>query len=255
MPSGCRSIAKRLITPANKTDRRCSLVEWGDVATWFGAVGTVSAVFVALLQVARERRVRLREEKQDRTDRHLAHARLISAWTAAAEAIKAQRVEYGGDLGADAAFNHRTPVYVHNSSAEPIYEVVVGLVFIQGAAPRNLEGILDLRQKQIQSINEAAAKGEHVPTELKAWYHGPVTTIGIVPPGTWRVWIPGAGWTSILSGRGGVDLAFVDRAGVSWVRRAMGPLEELPRRPLEYFANHGFHGPYDFQAPEQTSVS
>ena len=223
----------------------------GDVATWVAAIGTVSAVVVALVQVARERSARLTQEAQDRTDRHLAHARLISAWTGPAEAIpEAERVEYG-DAESDPAFNYRTPIYVHNSSAEPIYEIVVGVVFIQGAAPRTLEGILDLRQRRRQQTAELAAKGVDVSTEQRAFQGDPVTTAGIVPPGTWRVWIQGKGWTSIMAGRAGVDVAFVDRAGVSWVRRAMGPLEELPMRPLEHFGQHGLYGPHEFQAPER----
>ena len=163
---------------------------------------------------------------------------------------EAQRVETE-DAQEDAEFNYRTPIYVHNSSAEPIYEVVAGIVFIQGAAPHTLEGILELRQQLAQQAAELAAKGEDVSTEQLVGQRQPVTTTGIVPPGTWRVWVHGRGWTSILSGRGGVDVAFVDRAGVSWVRRAMGPLDELPMRPLEHFGQHGLHGPYEFQAPER----
>lgn len=225
--------------------------QWGDFATWVAAIGTVSAVAAALLQVARERRARLSQEVQDRKDRHLAHARLISAWTGPAGPVpEADRVEYS-NADSDWAFNYRTPIYVQNSSAEPIYEVVVGIVFIQGAAPRTLEGILNLRQQRRQQTAELAAKGVDVSTEGTAFQGSPVTTSGIVPPGTWRVWIRGKGWTSILAGRGGVDVAFVDRAGVSWVRRAMGPLEELPKRPLEYFGEHGLYGPHEFQVPER----
>lgn len=227
-------------------------VQWGDVATWVAAVGTVSAVVVALVQVARERSARLTHEAQDRTERHFAHARLISAWTGPAEAIpEAQRIEHS-DAELDRAVNYRTPIYVHNSSAEPVYEVVAGIVFIQGAAPRTLEEILELRQQRRQQTAELASKGMDVSTEQRAFQRDPVTTTGIVPPGTWRVWVRGKGWTSILSGRGGVDVAFVDRAGVSWVRRAMGPLDQLPMRPLEHFGRHGFHGPHEFQAPEHT---
>ena len=227
------------------------MFKWGDVATWVASLGTVLAVGVALLQVARERRARLTQEGRDRTDRHLAHARLISAWTGPAEAVpEAQRVEYN-DAAADAAFNYRTPIYVHNSSAEPIYEVVAGIVFIQGAAPRTLEEMLNLLQQHRQETAELARKGVDVSTEQQAFQGNPVSTTGIVPPGTWRIWIRGKGWTSILSGRGGVDVAFVDRAGVSWIRRAMGPLDELPKRPLEHFGQHGLHGPHEFQAPER----
>lgn len=227
------------------------MVQWGDAATWVSAIGTVSAVVVALKQVARERHARQDKEDKDRTDRTFAHARLISAWTGPAERVpEAHRVDYGDDADADYAYNYRTPVYVHNSSAEPIYEVVVGIVFIQGAAPRNLEGMLDMRQQRRKSLAGLAAEGKEVSKEQRAWQRDPVTTAGMVAPGTWRLWIKGRGWTSILSGRGGVDVAFVDRAEVSWVRRAMGPLDRLPMRPLKHFAQYGLYGPYDFQTPE-----
>jgi hypothetical protein len=225
-------------------------IQWGDLATWVAAVGTVSAVIVALLQVARERRARLSRESGDRTDRHLAHARLISAWAGTAEPLPAtERFEYG-DADSDQAFNYRTPIYIQNSSAEPIYEVVAGIVFIQGAAPRTLEGILDMRHQRHEQTSDLAAEGVDVLREQTAFQRDPVTTSGIVPPGTWRVWIAGKGWTSIMAGRRGVDVAFVDRAGVSWIRRAMGPLEELPRRPLEHFSQYGLHGPHEFQTAE-----
>lgn len=226
-------------------------IQWGDFATWVAAIGTVSAVVVALLQVARERNARLSREARDRSNRHRAHARLISSWTGPAEALpESERVEYGAPE-LDRAFNYRTPVYVHNSSEEPIYEVVVGIVFIQGAAPRSLEGILDLRHRRRQQTAELASKGVEVSTEQRAFDGDPVTTSGIVPPGTWRLWIRGKGWTSIMAGRGGVDVAFVDRAGVSWARRAMGSLEELPKRPLDHFGEHGLAGPHEFQVPER----
>lgn len=148
----------------------------------------------------------------------------------------------------DAVYNYRTPIFIHNSSAEPIYEVVTGIVFIQGAgAPRTLEGMLETRSRRRE---EASKIGGALQV---AWGRGPVATTGIVPPGTWRVWIQGKGWTSVLSGRGCADVAFVDRAGASWVRRAMGPLEELPTRPLEHFGEYGLDGPYDFQEPESAN--
>lgn len=228
-------------------------IQWGDFATWVAAVGTVSAVVVALVQVARERSTRLSREARDRNERHLAHARLISAWTGPAEAVpQTERVDYGDDE-ADAAYHYRTPVYVQNSSAEPIYEVVVGIVFIQGAAPRTLEGILDLHHQRHEQTAELTRKGADVATGQNAFRGDPATTSGIVPPGTWRLWVSGKGWTSIMAGRGGVDIAFVDRAGVSWVRRAMGPLDELPTRPLEHFGQHGLHGPHEFQVPERVN--
>lgn len=50
-------------------------------------------------------------------------------------------------------------------------------------------------------------------------------------------------------------MAFVDWAGVSWIRRAMGELDELPDRPLTYLQKFGFYGPHDFDPPEPLTVS
>jgi hypothetical protein len=158
-------------------------IQWGDIATWVAAVGTVSAVGIALWQVARERGARVARDTQDRMDRHLAQARLISAWLGPAEPVPdVDRIETD-DVEDDRSFNFRTPIYVQNSSAEPIYEVVAGIVFIQGAAPRTLEGILDLRNRQRQETAEAAAKGEDVARVQRAYARNPVTTTGIVPRG------------------------------------------------------------------------
>lgn len=230
-------------------------VQWGDVATWVASVGTVLAVVVALIQVARERRARLADEAQSRTERHLAQATLVSAWLGPPEAVPAEQHVNYGDANADWMHNYRTPIYIHNSSAEPIYEVVPGIVFVQGAGgPRTLERMLSFREKRRLESAELMAKGaDGAEREWEAFQRDPVTTVGIVPPGTWRVWISGGGWTSGMGGRGGVDVAFIDRAGVSWVRRAMGQLEELATRPLEHFGKHGLAGPYDFQMPEDTA--
>lgn len=221
------------------------------MAGGFAAVGTIGAVGVALRQVARERASRIKREQQDQSDRHRAHASLISAWLGDPEQVPhSERREYENPTD-DRTYNWRTPIYIHNSSSEPIYEVVSGIVFIQGAGPRTLEGILDLRQERRRDVIERQTKGTDVEKEAYAFGRDPVMTTGIIPPGTWRVWIQGKGWTSILSGRGGVDVAFVDRNGTSWVRRAMGPLEELNERPLAHFQPHGLHGPHEFHPPER----
>jgi hypothetical protein len=79
----------------------------------------------------------------------------------------------------------------------------------------------------------AAEQRQPTPEEMIYWQQ-PVTTMSLLPPGTWRTWISGRGWGGILSGRLGVDLAFTDRAGLHWVRRANGQLEELPADPLAH---------------------
>jgi hypothetical protein len=126
----------------------------------------------------------------------------------------------------------RTAFYLANNSREPVYSVAVGLVFVQGAGPHTLEDMIDVRNK-------------HYDGRL------PVTTVTILPGGLYRAWIDGTGWHQILSGRAGVDIAFTDRAGAHWIRRATGQLDELPKPPLEYLQEWGFYGPHDFQTPER----
>jgi hypothetical protein len=50
-----------------------SAVQWGTVSTWVAAVGTVTAVSLALWETRRERKERLRRELRQQAER-------ISAW-------------------------------------------------------------------------------------------------------------------------------------------------------------------------------
>lgn len=196
-------------------------VGWGDIPTWVAAVGTVAAFTVAFVQINTERQRRHVDEEKDRAERHSAQARLISAMPGPVER------ESGSD-----SLSGRSAIDCINSSSEPAYNVVVGIVFIQGAAPRTTEDMMKLRLGGDQ-------------------YQGlPTTTLSILPPGRCRAWISGTGWTSIMAGRAGAEIAFTDRAGAHWIRRATGELDELPVDPLEYFKQFNFYGPYEYQTPE-----
>lgn len=203
-------------------------VSFGDVPTWVAAVGTVGALGAALWQIRNERILRRDADKRLRIEHHLEQARLVAAYMG--EQDKAE-----DELETPTADQGRTAFYLANNSPEPVYSVVVGLVFVQGAGPRTLEDMIDLNQKQYSR-------------------RGPVTTISILPGGLYRVWIGGTGWHQILSGRAGVDIAFTDRAGAHWIRRATGQLDELAMPPLEYLQEWNFDGPHDFQTPERVPV-
>jgi hypothetical protein len=93
----------------------------------------------------------------------------------------------------------RSAIDCINASSEPAYNVVVGIVFIQGAAPRTTEDMMKLRL-------------------LDGEYQGvPTTTLSILPPGRSRAWIRGTHWTGIMAERAGAEIAFTDRAGVDWI--------------------------------------
>jgi len=78
-------------------------VEWGDVPGWFAAIGTVGALFVALVLLHNERRDR--ERAAEVADQKPADG--IFAWVA-------PRTDAGG-----------WQTFVHNRSDEPVYDAVV----------------------------------------------------------------------------------------------------------------------------------
>jgi hypothetical protein len=102
----------------------------------------------------------------------------------------------------------RQPVTLFNGSDEPVYEAVVTLVLIQGAG---------------------AQRGEDLAPELAGYR----ATTGVIPPGRWLVYVEG-GWGGMYR-KPGVEVAFTDRAGIHWVRRANGQLEEISQGAFEYF--------------------
>lgn len=84
-------------------------ISWGDIPTWLAAIGTTSAVSVALLQSRVQSRT-----AQARSRRH--QAEQVSGW-------------YGGDL------DGRSDLVFRNGSEHPIHEVVVSLTLNGVPAP------------------------------------------------------------------------------------------------------------------------
>jgi hypothetical protein len=117
------------------------------------------------------------------------------------------------------------PVALLNHSDEPVYEAVATFVFIDGSGP---------------------ARGEEVSSELAARQ----VRVGVIPPGRWRVCVDGD-WNGMYS-RLGLEVAFTDRAGAHWVRRADGRLEQLPRGAFDYFE---LSRPLELTPPEPVDVS
>ena len=200
-------------------------IHLGDLPTWLAAIGTVGALAAALWQIRNERVLRLKRERQDEQDRHREQARLVAAVMGPEE----PSADHDYALG-------RTAVDLVNSSPEPVYRLVVAIVAIQGTVPSTIEGWLEWNRG---------------PDHLGRPPGLPLTTASILPSGTHRVWIRGTGWTRVLSGRPSAEVAFTDRAGSYWIRRANGQLEELPEDPIDHYAKLGMHGPWDLQTPER----
>jgi hypothetical protein len=203
-------------------------IDMGDLPTWLAAGGTVGALAAAFWQIRAERRARLAREQQDRDDRHREQARLVSAVLGPVERPPSQ------ESGGPSVLRGRTAVDLINSSAELVYRVVAAIVGIQGTLPRTLEAWLEIRQRPRPE--------SEFPDPI------PTTTASILPSGTYRVWIRGIGWWGVLSGRGAAEVAFTDRAGTHWIRRANGQLEELPEDPITHYLGLG---PHDLQTPER----
>lgn len=91
--------------------------EWfdsfGDVATWFGSIGTVAAFAVAFLQIHRERKHRVTRELSDRLHRRRSHADRVTAWITDSELV------------------------VANHSGHPVHDVIatVETARVAGASP------------------------------------------------------------------------------------------------------------------------
>jgi len=97
---------------------------------------------------------------------------------------------------------------LYNASDEPVYRVIAWLVFVQGDGPR--------RSEEASTLNPDSA-----------------STIGALPPGAFVIDFP-SDWGGMYR-RPGVEVAFTDAAGVHWVRRSDGDLDELPEDPVDYY--------------------
>lgn len=202
-------------------------INLGSIPTWVAGVGTVGTLSAALVQIRGERKRRLMQEMAATKSLKESQAQLIAAWAGRPETPEIR------DPDASKEYQGRTPINLINSSNSPVYSLVASIVFIQGAAHKTTEELLT-----------------HSRNELR-----PITTIAILPPGVWRIWIPGSHWSGIPGGRSGAELAFTDRAGFHWIRRATGVLEEIFEPPFHYFQKWGLYGPHALQVPESIHVS
>lgn len=105
---------------------------------------------------------------------------------------------------------HGSDVTLLNDSEEPVYRALIFLVMIQGAGPTT--------GKQITKDG---------PMDL--W-----RAFGVLPPGRYYATLA-AGRRGMMR-QAGVEIAFTDRSGAHWVRRANGALLELSQAPVDHYA-------------------
>lgn len=107
-----------------------------------------------------------------------------------------------------------------NRSESPVYEVIVSLVAVQGAA---------------------FSDGLETPYEYRGF-------LSVLPPGEQSV-----GSVMADGGMGlhfGVEIAFTDSSGVSWVRKSDGSLNKINTRAVEYY---GLSRPLTWEYPVSIS--
>ncbi len=135
-----------------------------------------------------------------------------------ADRAQAEQVSAVPLSGRDAGFPSESPTHgepytriaMYNRSATPVYNVVVTLVLVQGSGPRTANELTELRLKQM----------------FQRYY-------STLPPGEYEARVSGD-WVGMMA-RPGIEIAFRDSGGRSWVRFANGILTETPAEPVAYY--------------------
>jgi hypothetical protein len=176
----------------------------GDL-TDFSTVIVVPAIFVTLivgyLSLHDQRAHEIREEKAQRLAAARSQAEQVSAVPGTGTGTWPEIEPKHGEA--------YTPITMSNRSATPVYNVVVTLVLVEGA-------------------------GAHRAVELERQAQGPYQQyFSALPPGDYEARVA-AGWGGMMA-RPGVEIAFRDSAGRSWVRYATGELAQLSKEPVAYY--------------------
>ena len=181
-------------------------VAWPGVLTGCGTLALAAVTYRVLVGDQEDRRKRdLHDQKQAERERR-AQAEAISGWYAGEE-------DTDSDTRADSS--PPTKMFLLNRSDSPVYRVVVTLAFLSGTPPKTGE--------------EWVAQTGGLPY-AKAF--------GSLPPGRWRV-DTDSGWGA-LGARPGVEVAFTDRSGQHWIRRADGRLDEVSEEAMSHYGVPGY---------------
>ncbi|QNJ90988.1 hypothetical protein HZU40_22510 [Mycolicibacterium fluoranthenivorans] len=185
---------------------------WNSIGTWIAAVGTVGATGMAVRSARQARTIAeqsradaLEVRREEAAAKKIDQASKICAWIGVPDATDWGPVS--GDV-----------VKLSNTSDQPVHSVIVYLVWVQGAAPRTGEK---------QEAHSRAHESSDINT-MRA-------VVQVLPPGESELY-----FAEIESrppqGVLGVELAFTDRAGVHWVRRAgTSELITLHNDPIKHY--------------------
>jgi hypothetical protein len=210
--------------PIEIGDELMSSVDWnvygvwfGAIATLLGAIGTVTAVFVALSNAKKANDLAAKAGET-------ANKALLDARDSRDEANKEKLRQQARHIYAklDKLNAHTARLTAVNMSQEPVYKVTLSQIWVGGGPPA------------------APKTGEDsaVNTSLDERDRRQICT-RVLDPG--RSWLD-VDWfdTSFDMGEFDVEIAFTDNAGTHWARRADGTLERLEKSTFECF---GLTGP------------
>ena len=154
--------------------------------------------------------IQLQDEREQREE--LEREQLQQAIREQAEQVSAWLADTGGGT---------LEVVLSNRSGTPVYEAIASPVLLAGAGPRTGEDLAEL----------------NLPPEMRGRY-------SVIPPGTHRTRLSGS--EGGMGAAPGIEVAFTDRAGVHWIRRASGALVQIGEPPAEHY---GIHEPVGWTLP------
>lgn len=199
------------------------MLDWGDVPSWLGGLGTTAAFIVAFCGQRKERGDRqeaIREEREDRQEdiqrledkEH--QSRQVAAWIE----------KTGGSSQEDEAREAaREVVFLQNTSHMPIYNVVVTLVSGTSVGSTTGEQMVETDPKTMsRRVFLVLPPGLHE-TEMEQQ----------VPDGSFA--------------RYTVEVAFTTTDGKHWARRGTGRLDELKGEPFKVMAVEEPRAPDDLR--------
>lgn len=202
-----------------------SIIDWGpikvgDLPAYLGFIAAaLAAIFAGLTwhkqkSLINEQLSELLSERAKRAmDEERQQAMKISGWHEYGRALN----EVSGATGSEYY------LVMLNTSDEPVYDVMLTLVALQGTSPMTGE-------------------------EFKSDDWAPRRHFGVLPPGKFVAGF-GTGWGH-MGYRPGAEIAFTDRNGKHWLRRAGGALRSIPTNAREYYK---MHGPYPYSTPDSAS--
>ena len=191
-----------------------------DVPIWVGAIGTavaalgtVGTLIAALVQIGSERKRRLEDADKDRAERSL----------------RPSTADFRCACGHRSA--GRTPCH-ESSPRAPCKQ------FLRTCGTGSWLAPCLFKELAPATLEEMVAHFAKKPSGP-----GPFTTVSILPSGLFEVSIPYAG--GVMAGRLAIEVAFTDRDGHFWIRRATGQLQELQQEPFDHFRQLGLWGHID----------